>query len=136
MKKILIVDDHPDIRTIIKLALRHRFELDEADNALDALEMIESAPPAAIILDVMMPGEMDGFALCRHIKSDPRLAGIHIILLTARAQIADQERGYALGANAYFIKPFSPIALGLHLDTLLAAGNPLSPSASPEAPIL
>jgi CheY-like chemotaxis protein len=134
MKKILIVDDHPDIRTIIKLALRNRFALEEADNAVDALEIIESAPPSAVILDVMMPGELDGFGLCRHIKSDPRLTDIHIILLTARAQIADQERGYALGANAYFIKPFSPLALALHLDSVLTTGQSSSTSASPATP--
>lgn len=123
MKKLLIVDDQPSIRTMIRLALRGRFTLDEADNADAAYEKILSDRPAGIVLDVMMPGTMNGFQLCERIKRDAALADIHVVLVTACGQVTDQELGRALGADAYFIKPFSPLALAHHLSSALLPAN-------------
>ena len=67
----------------------------------------------------MMPGSMNGFQLCERIKRDSALAGIYVVLVTARGQVADQEFGRALGADAYFVKPFSPLALARHLTDAL-----------------
>ena len=119
MKKILIVDDQPNIRKLIHLALRDHFALEEAGDADSALERLMVARPDGLVLDVTMPGSIDGFQLCERIKRDPRLAEIHIVLVTACGQVSDQELGRALGANAYFIKPFSPLALARHLTTAL-----------------
>lgn len=122
MKKILIVDDQPTIRQIIGLALRNHFSLTEACDAASAEEQIRTSRPDAIILDVMMPGDFDGYQLCERIKRDPALAGIHVVLVTCCGQVADQERGLALGANAYFVKPFSSLELAHHLiDALQTA---------------
>ncbi len=115
MKKLLIVDDQVNIRRMICLALRDHFSTAEADNADSAYTMILAEPPTGIVLDVMMPGSMNGFQLCQRIKSDPALRAIHVVLITACGQVADQELGRSLGADAYFVKPFSPLALVRHL---------------------
>jgi CheY-like chemotaxis protein len=119
MKKILIVDDQPTMRQILRLALWNKFEIQEAGDAYAANEMIKLSRPDAIVLDVMMPGDMDGYQLCEKIKQDPKLASIYIALVTACGQVEDQERGMALGANAYFVKPFSPLELLRHLSAAL-----------------
>jgi CheY-like chemotaxis protein len=120
MKKILIVDDHPVIRKMINLALRDdRFELDEANDADAAYQMILKAKPDGMVLDVMMPGVLNGYQLCERIKQTPALSSIHVVLVTACGQVADQEFGHALGADAYFVKPFSPVALATHMKDVL-----------------
>lgn len=119
MKKLLIVDDHPNIRMMIRLAVRDRFQLEEAESADQAYVSIQAARPDAIVLDVMMPGSMNGFQLCERIKRDDTLAGIHVVLVTACGQVEDQELGRSLGADAYFVKPFSPMALARHLTEAL-----------------
>jgi DNA-binding response OmpR family regulator len=127
MKKILIVDDQPNIRKMIRLALRDHFALEEAGDADAAYEQLMAERPGALVLDVMMPGSMNGFQLCELIKRDTALAGIHVVLVTACGQVSDQELGQELGANAYFVKPFSPLALARHLTSAL------QPAASPAA---
>ncbi len=119
MKKILVVDDQPNIRRMILLALRDHFALEEAGDADVAYVQLLAARPDALVLDVRMPGSMNGFQLCQRIKGDPELAGIHVVLVTACGQVSDQELGRELGADAYFIKPFSPLALARHLTNVL-----------------
>jgi CheY-like chemotaxis protein len=75
--------------------------------------------PQAIILDIMMPGEMDGYQLCEKLKADLELRSTHVVMVTARGQEADRQKGMAMGADAYFIKPFSPLALARHLEEAL-----------------
>lgn len=119
MKKILIVDDQKEIRKLLALTLSRRYELSEAADAREAYEQIRREPPAAVILDVMMPGDMDGYQLCARIKQDPALQSTHVVLVTARGQMKDQETGRQAGADAYFVKPFSPLSLMRHLDEAL-----------------
>lgn len=127
MKKILIVDDQSIIREMVHLALRDGFELEMASNADEAYEKILAAPPDAIVLDVMMPGSMDGYQLCERIKKDPELAGILVVLVTACGQVTDQELGRTLGADAYFVKPFSPLLLERYMkDKLLESDTALN----------
>lgn len=128
MKKVLIVDDQPHIRKMIHFALRNHFELEEAEDADSAYARLMAERPDALVLDVMMPGSMNGFELCERIKRDAALAGIHIVLVTACGQVSDQERGLELGADAYFVKPFSPAALARHLT------DALRPDRAPETP--
>jgi CheY-like chemotaxis protein len=122
MKNVLIVDDQASIRQIVRLVLRKDFAITEAYDVVSALEQMKLLKPDGMVLDVMMPGEMDGYQLCEKIKQDPELADIHIVLLTACGQVADQEKGMALGANAYFVKPFSPVDLARHLKHALQVG--------------
>ncbi|TRZ68451.1 MAG: response regulator [Rhodocyclaceae bacterium] len=119
MKRLLIVDDQPNIRQMIRLALQGRFELQEAADADEAYAILLATPPDGIVLDVMMPGSINGFQLCERIKCDARMAAIHVVLVTACGQVSNQELGRSLGADAYFVKPFSPLALARHLTQAL-----------------
>jgi CheY-like chemotaxis protein len=116
-RNALIVDDQPDIRKLIVMTMESEdFRLHEADNGVDALRMARDLHPSVMLLDVMMPGGMDGYQLCEQIKSDEVLKhATKVILLTARGQRTDIERGQAAGCDAYLVKPFSPIEL---LDTV------------------
>lgn len=119
MKKVLVVDDHHNIRRMVGLALHGHFAIAEAVDVETAHARILDEKPAAIVLDIMMPGPMDGLDLCRVIKGDAGLADIHVVLLSARGQVADQTAGYDSGADAYFVKPFRPSELLRHLDSAL-----------------
>jgi len=112
MKKILIVDDHADIRRLIRMTLEFEdYDIYEAEDGATALLLAEALRPDLVLLDVMMPGDLDGLAVCRRIKGDPLLQGPGVILLTARGQAQDCEAGRLAGADAYLVKPFSPLQL-------------------------
>lgn len=119
MKKVLIVDDQDTIRKMLRLTLTGRYDLLEAAEASEAWEIIRRVRPWAIILDIMMPGEMDGYQFCEKLKADRELRHIHVVMVTARGQEADRQKGIAAGADAYFVKPFSPLALAHHLEDAL-----------------
>ena len=120
--RILIVDDQPDIRKLIKLTLQHLddAELHEAGNGGDGWRLAQDLKPDLMLLDVMMPGELDGYQVCEKVKSDPVL-GKHtkVILLTARAQKEDLEAGQRAGSDAYLTKAFSPLKLLDVVDEML-----------------
>jgi len=111
MTKILLVDDHPDIRRLIRVALGKSFEVAEAEDGVSGLETARRIKPDLVVLDVMMPGELNGLEVLAAIKSDPTLKHTRVIMVTARGQARDYEDGMQRGADAYFIKPFSPLQL-------------------------
>jgi len=111
MQTLLIVDDRADNRKLLKLSLGHLYAIIEAADAATAWELLLAHRPRGVILDVMMPGGMDGFELCAKIRADADLKGTYVLLLTARGQAADRERGHAVGADDYVVKPYSPLAL-------------------------
>jgi len=121
-RNALIVDDQPDIRKLILMTMESEdFELHETDNGIDALRLAQNLRPAVVLLDVMMPGGLDGYQVCEKIKSDATLKGITmVVLLTARGQRTDVERGQSAGCDAYLVKPFSPIELLDTVDRLVA----------------
>ena len=127
MKRILIVDDQSVIRWMIRLALRENFTIDEADNPQTAWARIKKQRPDGIVLDVLMPGSMDGLQFCERIKSDPELSSINVVLVTACGEDSDQDRGRAAGADGYFVKPLSPIALANHFLASLNGDGPQTP---------
>ena len=111
MKRIILADDDPTIRLLVNATLRSdEYELVEAADGEETLALARAQTPDVILLDIAMP-RLDGFEICRQLKSDPGTRGIRIIMLTARTQEADLERGKAVGADGYFTKPFSPLAL-------------------------
>lgn len=111
-RKLLIVDDHEALRTLLKMTLEYSdFELFEAVNGQKALDMVEQVKPDVLILDIMMPGELDGIEVCRRLKTNPDTAHIKVILLSAKGQKEDIRTGGNAGADAYFVKPFSPMSL-------------------------
>jgi signal transduction histidine kinase/ligand-binding sensor domain-containing protein/DNA-binding NarL/FixJ family response regulator len=109
---ILLVEDNADIRSFVKNELGIFFEVIEAENGKEGLEMALELAPDLVIADIMMP-VMDGNTLCRNIKSDERISHIPVIMLTARASDENRKQGFELGADEYIVKPFS-------IDVLIA----------------
>ena len=105
---VLIVDDEVSIRQMIRQSLEASgCVISEADNGLSALESIKKSHPDLIISDVMMP-KMSGFEVCEKAKKEHGLEDVVIVLLTAKGQEVDREKGLAAGANEYLTKPFDP----------------------------
>ena len=112
MHKILIVDDQLEVRQLVEVTLRGEdVEILHASNGEEALAVARSEKPHLVLMDVMMPGRLDGLEATRAIKSDPETCHCTVILLTAKGQETDRRRGLEAGAEAYFTKPFSPLAL-------------------------
>lgn len=110
MKKILIADDYDEIRWLIRLSLDALgCEMIEAKTGQQAHDLALLHSPDVLLLDVMMPGQMDGLQVCQALKV--ALPNLKVILLTARGQQADLEEGIQAGADAYLVKPFSPLEL-------------------------
>ena len=111
MPKILIVDDEPHIRLLLEQTLEELenegVELLTAENGKEALETVKKEKPSLVFLDVMMP-RMNGFDVCRAIKNDLGLTGIPVVLLTAKGQEFDRQKGNEAGADLYMTKPFDP----------------------------
>ena len=107
-KKVLVVDDEKFVRELIKIKLgRSGLVVFEAANGLEAIEIAQTQKPDMILLDVMMP-KMNGFEACEKLKTNPTTARIPIVMLTARGEPANHEKGISLGATDYMSKPFSP----------------------------
>ena len=110
--RILIVEDQPDIRKLIRMTLEFSdFEIHEAQDGESGLNMARAIKPHVMLLVVMMPGLLDGYQVCQRIKSDADLKQIQVVMLTARGQATDIATGEASGADAYLVKPFSPLEL-------------------------
>ena len=120
MKKILLADDEPAMRRLVAATLTDetRFEILHAADGHEALDMARAERPAVLLLDVNMPG-LNGYQVCRALKDDPATADIVIFMLTANSRPEDQEEGLAAGADAYFRKPFSPLALLEQIEAVL-----------------
>ncbi len=111
-KKVLIVDDEPNILILMEQALEkledeNDVELLTAKNGLEALEIIKSQKPDLVFLDVMMP-KMSGLEVCDLVKNKLAMQNIYIIILTAKGQELDKQSGMAVGADLYITKPFRP----------------------------
>lgn len=110
-KRILVVDDDAFIRRPLLYILEEEgFAATAAVDGDDCLARLDDAAPDLVLLDVMMPGR-DGFAVCRTLKQHPRWGGVPVILLSAKGQESDRERGLALGAADFLTKPYSPADL-------------------------
>ncbi len=109
--KILVVDDEPFIRLLIQQTLEdfeeEGVEILTADNGEKALEVIQEEKPGLVFLDVMMP-KMNGFEVCETVKHGYNMQDTYIVMLTAKGQEFDRERGEQAGANIYMTKPFDP----------------------------
>ena len=109
--KILVVDDEAHIRLLIEQTLEELedqgVEILTADNGEDALEAIKSEKPKLVFLDVMMP-KMNGFDVCHAVKRELGMDDVYIVMLTAKGQEFDRQRGVEVGANVYMTKPFDP----------------------------
>jgi DNA-binding response OmpR family regulator len=116
---ILVADDDDDILFLVTTRLRRDgHEVVSASRGDDALELAREVKPALAVLDVGMPG-LDGLEVLEQIRADETLNETKVLLLTAKAQESDVRRGYAVGADAYVKKPFSPAALSERVQELL-----------------
>ncbi len=110
-KRILIVDDEPHIRILMEQTLEELedegVELLTAANGEEALETIQLEKPELVFLDVMMP-KMNGFEVCNAVKNELKIPDVYIIMLTAKGQEFDRQKGNDVGANLYMTKPFDP----------------------------
>ena len=121
-RKVLIADDEPNIVTSLEFLLaKAGYEVAVARNGDEALALVESFAPDAVLLDIMMPLK-NGYQVCREIRQNPRWRGIKIIILTAKGREVEIDKGLALGADAYVTKPFSTKGLIARVRELLGDG--------------
>ena len=128
-ERILVVDDEPDILELVRLALVEAgFAVETAASGAAALAALRRAPPALVVLDLMLP-DVSGTELCRMIRARPEWAGVLVLMLTAKGDEVDRIVGFELGADDYVTKPFSPRELVLRVRALLR--RRASPSGEP-----
>ncbi|WP_026843751.1 response regulator [Brumicola pallidula] len=120
-KIILIVDDQGELRKLVRMTLEYGdYELHEAENGQRALELAKVIKPDLVLLDVMMPGEVNGYQVCEKLKQANNEKNPYVMLLTARGQKSDLEEGRRVGADSYLVKPFSPLELIKNVENALA----------------
>jgi diguanylate cyclase (GGDEF)-like protein len=117
--RVLIVDDEPDIRDVLKITLQaEKYEVIEAENGEEAIKIILQKTPDLVLLDYKMP-KMDGREVCRRIKKDILLRHLPIIMVTGKGEITDKVDGIDAGADDYIVKPFEPEELLAHIKMIL-----------------
>ena len=101
MKRVLIVEDQADIRKLIRMTLEFEpYEIHEAADGASGLRLASEVRPEVMLLDVMMPGELDGLQVCRQVRADPRLKDTKVLLLSARGQVHDRQAGSRPGLTS------------------------------------
>jgi len=118
--RILVADDEPALLRLLEFVLGRRgYVIQGVSNGNAAIDVLKSDCPDLAILDVMMPGR-DGFEVLTFIRETDHLAGLPVVLLTARAQLDDIQQGLSLGADAYLAKPFDPEELLSVVESLVS----------------
>jgi two-component system, OmpR family, response regulator len=116
MLKILVVDDDPNILELVSIQLTQAgYSVQKASNAFEALEIIQEDYPDLAVVDVMMPG-MDGYTLTKKIRTE---TDIPVLLLTAKGELEDKEKGFLAGSDDYVVKPFEPKELQFRINAIL-----------------
>jgi DNA-binding response OmpR family regulator len=119
---VLVVDDDPDIRAMLGYTLGGEFNVRFASNGTDALEELAIRPPAAMILDVMMP-DVDGYDVLQARRERGLAPHTHVLVLSCKTDERDLVRSWALGADAYLSKPTDPELIAARLRAHVAASN-------------
>ncbi|MDY6854984.1 MAG: response regulator [Thermodesulfobacteriota bacterium] len=120
MKKILIVDDQLEVRELVEVTLRSGdYRVFHAENGEKAIEVARAERPELIIMDIMMPGKIDGLEATRILKRTPETKECVIVMLSSKGQEIDKEKGIEVGADDYFTKPFSPLELIKRVEEVL-----------------
>jgi len=123
-RRILIVEDEPDIQELVRFNLTQAgFDVEVAADGDTALAMLRERRPDLLVLDLMLP-DRSGTEICREIRNTPELATLPIVMLTARTEEVDRVVGFELGADDYVTKPFSPRELVLRVRAVLRRGAP------------
>ena len=120
-RKVLIVDDEPNIVTALEFLLERRgYEVRVATNGEEAVTLVESFRPDVMLLDVMMP-KRSGYDVCQRVRERPDMQHVKIVMLSAKGREAEVSKGLSLGADLYITKPFSTQELVERIDALLGA---------------
>ena len=126
-QRILVVEDEPDIQELLRINLTQAgFTVNCVDNGADALRSARELSPDLVILDLMLP-DQSGTDVCRELRADTQLAGVPIVMVTARTEEVDRVVGFELGADDYVTKPFSPRELVLRVKAVLRRGTDPAP---------
>ena len=119
MAKIVIAEDEPDIRELIAFTLRFAgYEVVAGANGLEGYELAKREKPDLVMLDVRMP-KMTGYEACQRIKSEPDIAHIPVVFLSAKGQDNEIQQGLQAGAEEYMLKPFAPDQLTERIRAIL-----------------
>jgi DNA-binding response OmpR family regulator len=121
--KVLIVDDEDGVRSLVRMTLGDSYDILQASTAAQALIVVGEHRPHLVLLDVMLP-DGSGVDVCRVLKHDPATASILVLMLTAKAQQSDLVEAERAGADGYFTKPFSPVALIRRVEQILGGDVP------------
>lgn len=117
-KKILVVDDEPDVTDLVAYHLKAKgFQVESVNDATASLSKARAYQPDLVILDIMMP-ELSGIQICRILRKEAKLSKVPIIFLTAKAEAHDRIEGFESGADDYVAKPFSPKELVLRVESI------------------
>jgi len=120
VKRILVVDDNPSSRELVKFALEREpeYQINEAADGHDALSQIRQELPDLILMDIQMP-EMDGYETLRQIRAHPSCKLVPVVAITAFAMLDDRQKAFEAGFDGYFAKPINIAALRTQIDSLL-----------------
>jgi two-component system, OmpR family, phosphate regulon response regulator PhoB len=121
VRTLLIDDDEDGVRSLVRMTLEsEKYQILEATGGSEAISMVKRHQPDLVLLDVMLP-DSSGIEVCRVLKSDPDTRATTVVMLTAKAQSSDLEEAEAAGADGYFTKPFSPVALMQRVERIFGA---------------
>ena len=135
-KKIMVVDDEPDIRELVKFNLeKEGFDVISVADGETALEEVRTRHPDLIILDVMLPG-INGIEVCYRLKSEAAFKTIPIVMLSAKSDESDQLVGLKIGADDYLVKPFSPKVLVAKISAIIRRSETVASSTQHEEPVI
>lgn len=119
--RILIVEDQDSIRRMIEALVEARgYEVTAVPSGTKAIDVAMTDAPDIVLLDLMLPGQYDGFEVCRRLRSDPATKSVPVVIISALDDDESRSRATEAGATAYYTKPFSPIALLKEIDRIKA----------------
>ena len=121
--RILVVEDQDSIRKMIEALVQARgYSVTAVANGAKAIDVATTDPPKLVLLDLMLPGQYDGFEVCRRLRAHPTTRSIPVIIISALDDPDSRAKATDAGANAYYTKPFSPIALLKEIERQVGAG--------------
>ncbi|HEY5956798.1 MAG TPA: response regulator [Polyangiaceae bacterium] len=121
---ILVVEDQDAIRRMIEALVGARgYSVTAVSTGSRAIDVASSEPPDLVLLDLMLPGQYDGFAVCERLRQEPATRQVPIVIISALDDENSRARASAAGASAYYTKPFSPIALLKEIERLKTVGH-------------
>jgi CheY-like chemotaxis protein len=122
--RILVCEDQDSIRRMIEALVQARgYQVTAVASGAKALDVALTTPPDVVLLDLMLPGQYDGFEVCRRLRADPTTRAIPVVIISALDDDDSRARATQAGATAYFTKPFSPIALLKEIDRFKVAAT-------------